>query len=205
MKDLLVLTADSNAKFALRALLRRTTELGCSCVLEDGDILSHPRHDPGVVRESADYVRNYISQYSNLIVCFDYKDCGQKDSVEVVEGKLEQILSRNGWEHRVSAIAFSPELEILAWNSSRLLAELLKFKSYDQLESELVNHGFAFNAGHKPVDPKEALEHVLRASRIPRSSSFYSKLAEKLNFKSCSDRAFRKLSGTLHRWFPLQQ
>lgn len=44
---------------------------------------------------------------------------------------------------------------------------------------------------------RELMESLLREKHIPRSSSLYRQLAEKVSLKHCHDRAFNKLRETL--------
>ena len=55
----------------------------------------------------------------------------------------------------------------------------------------------------KPSRPKEATEEALKEARIPRSSSIYQQLGEKVSLVRCVDPAFNKLKTTLKNWFSL--
>jgi hypothetical protein len=48
------------------------------------------------------------------------------------------------------------------------------------------------------------LESLLEKQRIPRSSALYEELASRVDFRKCSDPAFRLLWETLQRWFGSQ-
>lgn len=56
----------------------------------------------------------------------------------------------------------------------------------------------------KPTRPKEALEAVFPACRLPRSAANYRRIAERVSLSRCVDPAFGRLRKTLQRWFPAQ-
>lgn len=119
-----------------------------------------------------------------------------------MEAKIEDNLSRTGWKDRSAAIVIDPELEVWVWSDSPVVEKQLKWSSrYPGLRDWLVSKGFLRADATKPSRPKEAVEAVLREVRLPRSSSLYRALAERVSLAKCTDRAFEKLRSTLQRWF----
>lgn len=50
--------------------------------------------------------------------------------------------------------------------------------------------------------PKEALERVLRESRLPRSSAIYGRLARRVSLRRCEEESFQRFCERLRFWFP---
>ena len=66
----------------------------------------------------------------------------------------------------------------------------------------MIEQGLLEEGEVKPRRPKEALQAALREARIPRSSSLYQRIAEKVSLRECEDRAFLKFKDILKDWFP---
>lgn len=200
--DLVVLTADKNIQFAIEGLLTRSKDLGIRSITTR--IFNHHHRDPGVLREAHHFLRPYPRAARYALVILDREGCGKEDlSPREIETDIERNMARNGWQDRCAAIAIDPELEIWVWTRANCVARVLGWKSdYAILEAWLVEKGFLESNSGKPSGPKEAMEAVLRQTRIPRSSSLYKELAEKVPLRECTDRAFQKLKSVLRDWFP---
>jgi hypothetical protein len=73
------------------------------------------------------------------------------------------------------------------------------------LRGWLCEQGYLREGERKPARPKEALEAALRQARLPRSSSLYRQLAERVSLQGHAEPAFLKLRSTLRAWFPPQE
>ncbi len=199
-KDLVVLTADKNAQFALRGILSRGKALRIRSIAADFHV--HPGRDPGVLRNAQEFLRAFVRSHRHALVVLDREGCGQEDAARnEIETTIEQALRTTGWGERGRAIVIDPELDIWVWSDSPHVAgELGWLESGPALLTWLREQGFGF-AGRKPDRPKEALETVLRKVRRPRSSAIYKALADKVGLSRCTDQAFEKLRTTLQVWF----
>jgi len=201
MKDLVVLVPDQNTKSGIDALLGRF----CSLNLREFsfDIFIHPERDPGVYHKSCDILRGLKDNYKYALVFIDFEGSGQeKRSVEDVYNNIKSSIENCGWKDRVEVIVFNPELEIWLWVDSLHTAKALGWDSYESLKNYLISEDLWDLGRNKPYRPKEALEDVLRISRIPRSSSIYKEIASKVTLKNCSDPTFDRFKKILIRWFP---
>lgn len=201
-EDLIILTPDKNTHYALEGILNRPSDLGIRKIRHKTIVYSD--RDPGVFRKAHDFLRSYQRSAQYALVILDREGCGAEHlSAEAIENSIEENLARNGWSGRSAAIAIDPELETWVWTSSSYVPRVLGWSGdYTSLEGWLREKGFVQSGSRKPSRPKEAMEEVLRQAKIPRSSSLYKELAEKVRFEECRDRAFCKLRSTLHRWFP---
>jgi len=197
MKDLVALVADNTMKTALENLLQRSPSLGVRPLTSD--LYSHPRHDPGVLKESAVFLEPLREQYSNALVMFDREGCGQENrSADELQDIVQSQLDRVGWADHSSVIILDPELEIWVWSDSPHVSRILGVArpKLDQLLTQYRSPG-----NLKPSRPKELMEKVLRESHIPRSSSLYADLATFVGIERCTDPAFLQLRRCLTKWF----
>lgn len=202
MKDLIVLTADKNARFVLNTLLSRTDDFGIGQFTYD--VFSHPRCDPGVYKEAHRFLRNFLGKYRFAMVFLDKEGCGKENvkSITKITNEIQTNLRINGWEDKNAVIIFDPELEIWAWGDLPCMANIIGWNDYSGLRESVIDKKFWNKKDIKPSRPKEALMYALKKKSIPKSSSLYSKMAEKINFKSCSDKSFVSFCQTLQNWFP---
>ena len=205
-QDLIVLLADLDAENAVRSLLScRTTDMGIRTV--SYDTTRHSMRDSGCFRQAPDLLRSYLRTHSHALVLFDRHGCGKdKDSPELIEKDVESRLRKNGWSEDNSAcVVLDPELEIWVWTTCDAVAEILGFGPKSTALTHFLTTRNLLPAGRKkPSDPKSAMEQCLRQARKPRSARLFSKLAEKLPFRSCEDRSFIKFRRTLELWFSKQ-
>lgn len=197
MKDLVALVADNTMKAALENVLQRSNSLGIRPVTSD--LYSHPRHDPGVLKESAMFLEPLRAQYENALVMFDRQGSGQEDkSAEELQDAVQSQLDRAGWADHSGVVVLDPELEIWVWSDSPHVSQVLGIAPSD-LNQLLSQHRSSGN--FKPSRPKELMEKVLRQSHIPRSSSLYADLARLVGVDRCTDPAFLQLRSCLTKWF----
>jgi len=205
MKDLAVLVPDVSIEQTVYTLLSRRRqalrirELSFQCI-------RHPGRDGGVRKNAHELLRMQIKHYANAIVIFDLHGCGEEDkkSAQEIEDGVTANLTNSGWNNdNALVVVIDPELEAWIWGGSRHLPPILGEEnlSTEEIKDYLRHKGFAFD-GDKPADPKKAMEYILRKSHIPRSSSIFKKLAEKVSLEQCGNESFLKLRDFLRRKFP---
>jgi len=204
VKDLIVLVADKNAKFGIENLLSRIESLGIRKISYETYV--HPRHDPGIIHEAAEFLRQFSRDCSYALVLLDHEGSGQENiPCDEVASKLKRDIELCGWQDRVEVIVFNPELENWAWAESRHVAEAFGWNNYPDIKNWLKEHGVWEENALKPKKPKEALELSLKKSGIPRSSSIYQEIAQRVTLSNCQDQSFIKFKMILRGWFPPNQ
>lgn len=199
MKDLVILVPDKNVQFGIDGLLSRRESLNIKQF--SYEIFIHPGRDPGVYNYAADFLRPFSNQYSYALVFLDREGSGPVGSVDEISKKIKKEIERNGWQNRVEVVVFDPELEIWVWTESPHTAEALGWNSYPELKAWLIQQGLWKQDTSKPERPKEAVEISLKGKQIPRSSSIYLEIAQKVTLNKCQDLAFKKFRGILQEWF----
>lgn len=204
-KDLVVLTADKNAEWAMRGILSRYRSLGIRPV--SADYYVHPERDPGCVRKAQDFLAPFAGSYDHALVVLDSEGCGQESVSRMeLEADIEDKLGAKGWGDRAAAIVVVPELEVWVWSTSPHVPTELGWEgTADSLREWLNEKGYLQQNDTKPSDPKGAVEACLRRARKPRSSTLYKTLAEKVSLSECNDQAFVKLKEVLRTWFACQE
>jgi hypothetical protein len=200
MKDLILLVADKNMQFALRGALERPEALGIRPI--EFDFIVHPGRDGGVRTTGPALLALRKHQFSHALLMLDFEGsgCGDK-SAETLRRELNSEIS-NVWGAMAQSIVIEPELDIWMWGSDNAVEEAIGWKSRHHLRSWLALKGFGFDANHKPMRPKEALENALLEIKQPRSSALYRKIASRISLQRCTDSAFQLLRSQLIRWFP---
>ncbi|MFO0818769.1 MAG: hypothetical protein U1A77_12555 [Pirellulales bacterium] len=201
LQDLVILAADNQMQQTLEGLLERHAALGIRRITSR--VFVHPNKDAGCRLECAAFLRSFLQQYQRAIVVFDHEGSGADgESATALEESIEHALFRNGWGDRCRVITIEPELEIWIWGRSGQTPAILGWTGSDtDLKDWLIKLGFAFDELGKPVRPKEALLAVLKKSKTKHEASLYRKLATKVGFQHCKDRAFTRLRGALTDWF----
>ncbi len=167
----------------------------------NSDILSHPKHDPGVFHEAGYFLAVFAQQYEHVIVLVDVEWDGSLESAQEIEEKIQGDLNKSGWEGRSAVIVIDPELEIWVWSQSRHVPEL--FGTDWETIKDLGNQtGYWQEGKAKPSRPKELLEVVLRHTKKRRSAALYQQLAQKVGLRTCQDDSFRRFREILQEWFP---
>ncbi len=202
MIDLVVLTADLSMKAALHGILKRPESLGIRPIR--CEILPHPQHDPGCLRDGADFLRASHRRASHALVVFDRDGCGRNhEPRERLETEVEGRLEASGWGDQARSIVIEPELDAWIWSRSPHVSRALGWESdIGALWDWLAALGHLQPGALKPARPKEAKEAALREKRKPASSALFAEIAASLSLKHCTDPAFLKLKGTLAAWFP---
>ena len=202
-KDLIVLVADRNMKYAVSGLLSRPKAIGIREIIPD--IYVNQWRDSGCLLHSCDFMRPFANQFNHALVMLDHEGCGQeqKKSRIELESRIESQLANAGWDDRAAAIVIDPELENWVWSDSPHVDSVLGWEGKDpDLRSWLTTQGFLNDSQGKPVPPKKAMEEALRKVQKPRSSALFLQLAQRVSIDRCADPAFIKLRTILASWFP---
>jgi hypothetical protein len=205
-KDLFVLVADNNMKFAVKGILGRPDAIKIRELRDNRDFicLIHPEHDPGCLRTGDLFSKPFVNQFAHALILFDREGSGQDTSARDMEAEVEGKLSR-GWGDRAAAVVIDPELEIWVWSSSIHVDSVLGWKDRNpKLRDWLKSKGYLDKGQVKPKSPKEAMELALRTTDVPRSSSIYEEIAQKVSLERCTDPSFAKLKAILQKWFPVE-
>lgn len=200
-KDLVVLTADKDAEFAIRGVLARPQVLGIRVV--SADFFRHPEKDPGILFHARTFLQPFAASHAHALVVMDREGCGQeRRGREVLEAQIEGALRDTGWADRAAAVVPDPELEIWVWSDSPQVDTALGWKGRQpDLRDWLRSSGYTQDRLAKPGRPKEAMVHAMRVAGSPRSSAIYEQLALRVGLSRCQDAAFLRLRDTLRRWF----
>lgn len=165
------------------------------------DISVHPERDAGIIKSSAEILRAFVDKYDFSVVILDHDGCGMESSSRIeIENKLENDLSKSGWNNRCCAIAIDPELENWIWVNERRMEEAISWENDQSIYRWLASQGWKNEDEFKPSCPKEAFEASLRLSQTPRSSSIYYEISHRASYKKCTDPAFIKLLSTIKKW-----
>lgn len=203
LSDLVILAADNDIMFACNALLKRHEMLGIRPLRTK--IYVHPYHDPGCRCGSEDFLRQFTREYRHAIVIFDRDGCGRdRKTRDEIENEVTVRLRKSGWEERAAVVVIDPELESWVFSDSAEVDDVLGWMGRTpSLRNWLEGKGYLTPGQIKPSRPKEAMHDALRHIRMPRSSSLYRQLAERVDITGCRDFAFQKLKDTLQSWFSL--
>jgi hypothetical protein len=197
--DLVVLAADKNMEFLLRAGFERPEALRIQPI--DVRIQVHPFSDGGVRTSGATVLSHLSRQYDHAIMILDFEGSGATGSAIDLESKLDAQLARS-WQDRAKAIVIEPELESWVWGSDNALKQVLRWHEETDIRKWLTENDFSFSDDGKPERPKEAFESVLRQLKRPRSSALYRRVGSSISLEKCTDTAFRRLGDQLRTWYP---
>ncbi|WP_293687782.1 hypothetical protein [Thiolapillus sp.] len=208
MRDCFFLLADKNMQAAFEGFLTRQrchASLGCGAFEFDHriDILvAAGDNDPGLYTRGHELLRPFQSSHHQAVVVLDAEWDGSPGA-DAIRQHMTQQITASGWDNdRFRVIVIEPELENWIWQKSDHVARGLGFENHNELilDPDMAD---AWPEGCcKPIAPKEAMEHLLRKKRIPRSSSIYKDIASSVSIRHCEDAAFQMLLETLREWFP---
>lgn len=209
MRDALFLVADKNMEAMIKGFFSRSgfhRALGCGSFLFDARqdlVVAHGLNDPGLYTRANELLQPYARTHAHAVVMLDV-DWDGSPGVESIQSRIDSHLTRAGWSQDAGcAVVIHPELENWVWQDSIHVSSTLGFEgSFAALRSLLEEQGYWAPGASKPHRPKEAVEWVLRRSKMSRSSAIYQQLASKVTTRRCSDPAFLALSDALNRWFP---
>ncbi|MCK4981315.1 MAG: hypothetical protein KAS17_00255 [Victivallaceae bacterium] len=205
-KDLFVLTADIRMQKVIEVALKLHHKIGIRNI--DYIVERHPQHDSGSYRDGCNFLASQKESFNYGLIIFDYEGCGADtatDSKTPLE--IEEELNHNldeVWLSRAKAIVINPELEKLLWSTSPHFKEILRWQEEQsgELLEWLTNNNFDLDDLQKPIRPKEALYAIMKKSRLPRSTSVYKQIVEKVSFRRCQEPAFIRMITYLQEWFP---
>ncbi|MCD6309781.1 MAG: hypothetical protein J7M18_03640 [Candidatus Eremiobacteraeota bacterium] len=200
MKDLVVLVADKDMKFAITGILNRPGALGIRII--EFEVIPEPNHDPGVYKECHNFLRTFQNKFRFGIVMFDKSGCGKESySTDSIIEEVQKNLDDSGWRDRSKVIVIEPELEAWVWSDSPEVGRCLGWDS-QELKNWLVSENYIMPGEIKPENPKDVFEKALATKKIPKSSSIFLNLARSVGFGRCNDKSFLRLKETLQKWFP---
>lgn len=205
-KDLIVLVADTDARYAMEGLLERPRDLGIRSI--QYEVRQESDHDPACRVRSAEVLRPVHNIFDHALVVFDYHGCSSSEPRKRVQDAVIGRLRINGWGDRASAVVIEPELEAWAWGDPAYLAGALGW-SDRSLAMFLRRQGLQERGRSRPTDLKRALKAAVwnaprpkRKRRRKLSARVYRELAAVIPVDRCPDPAFRELQRTLRAWFP---
>lgn len=208
MKDLFVLTADSDAEAALRSILVRHKDLGIRPI--EVDVKRFPGRDSGMVREGPEIARAMVKKadYLHLILIWDHDGSGwhardPKQAVAAIQQRLDGIT----WAKRSAAIVAVPEIEEWIWHCQSSMAKHLgvTVAVLNEMTDQFAAKQKLSPGEHYRKYPKELFESVLylKERRRPLPSDFAA-LGTRASLKAWrGSETFARLADTLAAWFPL--
>jgi hypothetical protein len=117
MKDLYVMTADSDAQALVKALLRRSRELRIRPVSAEVERLTS--RDSGMMKEGPEIARAMVrkSEYSRLILIWDHHGSGWDNRpADQARAQIQTRLDGVTWMDRSAAVVIVPEPEEWLWH-----------------------------------------------------------------------------------------
>lgn len=201
IQDLVILVADHDMKATVEALLTRQEALKIRSIRSK--VFVHPDKDGGTRSRGVDYLAPFADKFRHAMILFDHEGCGKEDlSAEEISRDLEKDLETKGFGNRGCVVVIEPELEAWVWGRSKVLDQLTEWNDTTIELRKWVETNFEMNPDGKPVRPKEALQEVIRQTKLPfRGSAFFRELAKKMSWKGCTDPSFQKFLSTLQKWF----
>jgi len=200
-RDLVLLVADTDMRFAFQALLKRHNALGIRPIAFD--IVKHNDRDAGCFAGAHDYLRPLADDYDRALVVFDRHGCGSPAPAPAIEADVRQRVEQAGWAGRCEVVVLDPELEVWVWSPSPKVAECLGWPAdAPTLRRWLQERGLWEPSATKPADPKAAVEQVRHEIGERRSPRLYELLARSVTTRRCSDPSFNRFRQILRRWFP---
>ncbi len=202
MKDLVILSADKNAHFAIKGALERPKALGIRGI--EFEFRVHPGRDGGARKTGPDLLRLEQLQFEQALLVLDFEGCGtEHEDPLALEAELDQRLNID-WGERAKSIVVVPEMDVWMWGSDNAIETTFAWPAEigQGIRDWSHEEGFVFEENGKPARPKEALEAALQIVNVPRSSALYEEIASKISLRKCVDPAFTRLREQLLKWFP---
>ena len=207
MKDLFVLTADSDAQALIRAVLRRHRELQIRPI--SVEVQRFTGRDSGMVKEGPEIARALVkkTEYSRLILVWDHHGSGWHNlNAEQAVTRIQQRLDGVTWADRSAAVAVVPELEEWLWHCPVSVARCLGSNTaeFETVTARVVTRQNLSRERCCRERPKELFEAVLydRKRRKPLPEDF-ERLGSSADLAQWSaSETFGRLVGILRVWFP---
>lgn len=204
MKDLFVLCADLDAMNLLEGLFPRLSAIENTRIFTY-DIRKHPNRDNGIRTDAHNFLRTFSTQYSHVLVVFDYEGSGENEiSAPDLANDIKNKIVANGWAaDNVEVICINPELENWVWVKSQKLAELINWQEEQDIYDWLAANNFPRNQNNydKPTPPKEAFDALLDEANKVHSAALFKKIATNASYKNCIEPSFTEMIAALKSWF----
>ena len=200
-RDLFVLCPDIQWDATLHAILERPDALKIRPVTFE--VRRVPGRTDGWVRsQGVAFLRPLRPTYDHALMVFDHEGCHDPRAAGELEPALDASLGVD-WSDRGAAIVVEPELEEWLVGAHRWLPNLIGTAG-PSVREWWVAQGHWGDDCPKPERPKEALQDLLDARGVPRSSATYRKIAAgaSLSVDRCQSRSYQRFVAALRRWFP---
>ena len=207
MKDLFVLTADSDAQAIIGAILRRHRTLHIRPITFE--IERHTGRDSGMVKDGPEIARVKVqkTEYSRLVLAWDHDGSGwHSRPPEDAALRIQTRLNGVTWADRSATVVLVPELEEWIWHCRESLAELmgLTLADFEELAARLAGKR------NRPLDtccresPKELFGDIFyyrhRRQPLPEDFESIGKAADLAAWRG--SQTFTRFADTLLQWFP---
>ena len=210
MKDLFVLTADSDAQALIRAVLGRHRDLQIRPIAFE--VQRFPGRDSGMVKEGPEIARALVkkAEYSRLILVWDHHGSGWHNlSAEQAVTRIQQRLDGVTWADRSAAVVVVPELEEWLWRCPASIARCLESNAaeLDIVTARVVsglNSSLERCFREKPKELFEAvLYHKRRRQPLPEDFAMLGSSADLAKWRDSG--TFGRFVEILRTWFPREK
>jgi hypothetical protein len=207
VKDLFVLTADSDMEALIRVVLTRHRDLGIHPLTFE--VRRFPGRDAGMVKEGPEIARVMVnkSEYSRLILVWDHQGSGWHSlRAEEAAARIQQRLDGVTWMDRSAAVVVLPELEAWLWHCPASIARLLGVTP-DEFDAVTARASTQLDRPRERCRrelPKELFEGALyqKKRRKPLPEDFKT-LGASANLSDwTASETFHRFVELLRAWFP---
>jgi hypothetical protein len=203
--NLLVLTADADAKAVMESVLQRHQSLGIRKITFN--VERHSGRDPGIMKDGPEFTRFYRNEFERVILLWDYIGCGWENRIDAsaCEAQIRKRLVGVTWKNRSVAVVIVPELEAWLWTNRASLRKHWKVtnKLIDRVISEYESNTGLKSGTAVKEQPKELFEHIqlreLHRTISPRDFSEIASSASLHDWESCG--SFHSIVTALRTWF----
>jgi hypothetical protein len=207
MKDLFVLTADSDMQALMRAVLARHRDLRIHPITFE--VQRFTGRDSGMVKEGPETARVLVkkAEYSRLILVWDHHGSGWHAlRVEEAVTRIQKRLDGVTWADRSAAVVVVPELEEWLWHCPATIARLLELNAaeFDDVTARAAAQIERSRERCCRERPKELFESILYRKRrrgpLPEDFKTLGSSANLANWTGSE--TFDRFVGILRAWFP---
>lgn len=209
MRDCVFLLADGTMEAMFQGFFGRD---GCHHSLEtrpfsfdsQEDIVSGT-NDPRTYTQAHELL-SYQRTHLHAVIVLD-KEWSGSPGVDQIRLDIRRNMMASGWdEDAFEVIVIDPELENWLWQESPHLVDAFQYDGLQPLRHWLRDQDppMWLDGETKPVRPKEAVEAVLRMTKVPRSAAIYRQITERVSIRRCTDPSFALFCECMRRWFPRQ-
>ena len=207
MKDLFVLTADSDAQALIKAVLGRYRDLKIHPI--SFEVQRFTGRDSGMVKEGPEIARALVkkTEYSRLILVWDHHGSGWHTvNAEQAVTRMQQRLDGVTWTDRSAAVVVVPELEEWLWHCPTSIARYLGSNAAE-LDAVATKAATGLNLSRERCcrdRPEELFEAVLyhekRRKPLPEDFELLGSSADLIRWSASE--TFGRLVKILADWFP---